>query len=43
MEAAGAWGKVTLGNSDVGSDVGVAGRSNSKEPDGLYSGQIPPG
>ncbi len=43
MEAAEAWGKVPLGNSDVGRDWVVAGRSNSKEPDGSYSWQIPPG
>lgn len=36
-------GMVWLVDSDLGRDVGVAGRSNSKEPDGPYSWKIPPG
>lgn len=36
-------GKVKLCDSDVGRDVGVAGRSNSNEPEEPYSWQIPSG
>ncbi|WP_268745230.1 hypothetical protein [Paenibacillus sp. FSL R5-192] len=43
MEAAEAWGKVQLGNSDVGSDVGVDWPSSSNELETPYMRQTPPG
>lgn len=38
MEAAEAWGKVPLGNSDVGRDVGVDRPSRYNEPETSYLG-----